>query len=77
MNTQTYISPDLADFINKYRTDEGLVMCEQSMIADSMCGIENAIFGMQVDERTEKLLKRAATTISSYHWLLEMIEKKM
>lgn len=75
MDAQTYISPDLADFITKYRTDPEMVSCEQSMIADSMCGIENTISGMHVDERTEQLLRRAATTISTYHWILELIRK--
>lgn len=75
MNT-TFITPDMIDYIKRYRTDTELVLAEQSMIADAMCGIENAIYGMMVDKRTENLLKRAMTVVASYHWMLEMIEKE-
>ena len=76
MDARTYITPDLIEYINKYRTDEDLVFSEQSMIADAMCGLEIAIDGMCVDNRTEELLKRAMSVVSSYHWILEMIKKE-
>ena len=76
MNTQQHISPALMEYINKYRTDSELVSSEKSMIADAMCGIEIAISGMNVDNRTETLLHRAASVISSYHWLLDLIESR-
>lgn len=76
MNLPTFITPDLIEYIKKYRTDEELVCVEQSMIADAMCGLEITIFGMHVDSRTEELLKRAMSVVSSYHWILEMIRKE-
>lgn len=75
MDTQTFITPDLIKYIKQYRTDDELVNTEQSMIADAMCGLEITIFGASVDKRTEELLKRAMSVISSYHWMLEMIRK--
>lgn len=76
MDAQTYITPDFINYIKKYRTDDELFMCEQSMIADAMCGLEITILGMHVDSRTEELLKRAISVVSSYHWMLEMIRKE-
>lgn len=76
MDSQTYIDPDLIDYIKTYRTDEELVHEEQSMIADAMCGLEITIFGMHVDERTANLLKRAMSVVSSYHWILELMQKE-
>jgi hypothetical protein len=76
MEANTYISSDLTNYIKRYRTDEEMILSEQSMIAEAMCGIEIAISGMHVDKRTESLLKVAASVVSSYHWLLEMIRKE-
>jgi hypothetical protein len=76
MNTQTYISPDLADYINKCRTDNELIASENSTIADAMCGLEITITGLHVDDRTSELLRRAMSVISTYHWVLEMMQKE-
>ena len=76
MEANTYISSDLTNYIKRYRTDEEMILSEQSMIAEAMCGIKIAISGMHVDKRTEGLLKVAASVVSSYHWLLEMIRKE-
>lgn len=76
MDAQTFIAPDLMNYIKQHRTDVETVLAEQSMIAEAMCGIEIAISGMHVDKRTEGLLKVAASVVSSYHWLLEMIRKE-
>lgn len=76
MDTQTFISPDLIKYIKQYRTDEELISLEQSMIADAMCGLEITISGMYADKRTEGLLKRAMSVISSYHYLLSLIRKE-
>lgn len=75
MDAQTFITPDLIKYIKQYRADDKLVSAEQSMIADAMCGLEITILGMHVDKRTEELLKRAMSVISSYHWMLEMMQK--
>lgn len=72
----TFISRNLSDFINKYRTDEELVFNEKSTIADAMCGLDITISGMHVDSRTEALLKRAMDAISSYHWILSLISER-
>lgn len=76
MTNPTYVSSALIEYINKYRSDAELVNAEQSMIADAMCGLEIAIFGMHVDERTSNLLRRAMSVVSSYHWMLEMMQKE-
>ena len=76
MNTQTYISPDLAEYIKKCRTDNELIASENSTIADAMCGLEITISGMHVDERTSGLLRSAMSIISTYHWVLEMMQKE-
>ena len=76
MEMQIQLHPDLERFIHQYRTDEECMFSEKSSIADAMCGISNAIEGMQVDERTERLLKRAMSVVTSYHWFLELIENK-
>ena len=76
MNTQTYISPDLAEYIKKCRTDFELIAAEHSTIADAMCGLEITISGLHVDERTSGLLRSAMSIISTYHWVLEMIQKE-
>lgn len=73
---QIFISKNLSDFIDKYRTDQELVANEMSTIADAMCGLDITISGIHVDKRTECLLKRAMDAISSYHWLLSLIEKE-
>lgn len=75
MDTQTYISPDLAEYINKCRTDNELIAAEHSTIADAMCGLEITISGFHVDDRTSELLRRAMSVISTYHWVLEMMQK--
>ena len=68
-----FISEGLAEYINNYRKDQELVLCEQSMIADAMCGLEITIHGMHVDSRTERLLRNAMSVISTYHYLLDKI----
>lgn len=76
MDTHTYISPDLAEYIKKCRTDYELIASENSTIADAMCGLEITISGLHVDERTSVLLRRAMSVISTYHWVLEMMQKE-
>lgn len=71
-----FISENLSDFINKYRTDEELVANEMGTIADAMCGLDITISGMHVDKRTEALLKRAMDAISTYHWVLSLISER-
>jgi hypothetical protein len=73
MQADIFISKGLAEFISNYRKDQETVLCEQSMIADAMCGLEITIHGMHVDNRTEKLLRNAMSVISSYHYLLDKI----
>jgi hypothetical protein len=73
MQAEIFISKGLAEFISNYRNDHESVLCEQSMIADAMCGLEITIHGMHVDNRTEKLLRNAMSVISSYHYLLDKI----
>ena len=75
MDAQTYISPDLADYIKKCRTDNELIASENSTISDAMCGLEITITGLHVDDRTCELLRRAMSVISTYHWVLEMMQK--
>ena len=76
MDAQTFITPDLIDYIKKYRSDEEMVLSEQNMIADAMCGIEITVSGMHVDERTIGLLKTAMSVISTYHWVLELMRRE-
>ena len=76
MEAQITLHPDLANFIKLYQTDESRMYHEKDLIADAMCGIENTIAGMHVDDRTERLLKSAMSVVTSYHWLLELMERK-
>lgn len=71
-----FISKNLSDFIGKYRTDEELVAVEMRTIADAMCGLDLTVSGMFVDKRTESLLKSAMDAITSYHWILSLIDER-
>ena len=73
---QIFISKELSEYINNFRKDERCVLNEMRTIADAMCGLEITLSGMFVDENTEDLLKQAMSAISSYHWLLSLIEKE-
>lgn len=71
-----FISKNLSEFIRKYREDQELVSNEMRTIADAMCGLDITISGLHVDKRTESLLKRAMDAISSYHWILGLIDER-